>query len=625
MMDTLRPAKGLPALLGEGGGLLPLLPVFLWWAVWRGGQPPAVWLASLVFLCVAALLLVLARAPRMPRGPLLVALLAGLALVAWSGLSLLWAQGDRQAALLATLRLALFWLVLALPALWPPSAAALRAGLVVFVAAVAAGGVSALAAGGVPLVDGRLVAPTDYVNATAVLFGSGALVAVALAARAGTGWLWRAVFVGAAAPLLGLSLLAESRGATAALAVTVIIALVLSPWRTRFAAHGLAAVVVLAIGAPSLLHVRTAALAAAHPSLGGQGTLLALLALGFGAGALCAFAEPRMPHIPRMWTAIAVLAALAGAVLAVAALPRAIDSLTHPDYTQLDRSSTRFSGDLGSFRPSYWAAALKIGARHPALGVGSGGFAEAYLAVRTNQVAPLHAHDAWLEAFAELGVPGLLLLLAVSVALALALWPGRRRALLGAAALPSLYLALHALFDWATVFPAITGPALAFAASAAMLARPASVPLPRWPAVLLVGLATVAGVQLVAARLVERAYAEWPTDPAAAFADLHHAARLAPLDASPALGEGVIDIELGRSAQDAFHRAIARDHRNWFPYYALGLLAAARGERGRALEMYARAAALDHDEHALQRAYAALNGGYTLDPRTEILRTLAEN
>jgi O-antigen ligase len=67
-------------------------------------------------------------------------------------------------------------------------------------------------------------------------------------------------------------------------------------------------------------------------------------------------------------------------------------------------------------RIDLWADAVRISGDHPVTGVGAGGFEETSPTARASRDTK-PAHSTWLEAAAELGLPGALLLLA------LALWP----------------------------------------------------------------------------------------------------------------------------------------------------------------------------------------------------------
>jgi O-antigen ligase len=116
-----------------------------------------------------------------------------------------------------------------------------------------------------------------------------------------------------------------------------------------------------------------------------------------------------------------------------------------------------FTPAMAGNRTFYWHAARHAGLAHPLGGTGAGTFAADY----TGYPPARDAHSLYLQAFAELGVVGLLLVLAlVAVPLAVAL----RRGL----AVPAAGLAVYAVaagVDWDWQLPAVTVAALALAAS----------------------------------------------------------------------------------------------------------------------------------------------------------------
>ena len=109
-------------------------------------------------------------------------------------------------------------------------------------------------------------------------------------------------------------------------------------------------------------------------------------------------------------------------------------------------------------RADYWHVARSVVSAHPLAGTGAGTFVAEYA-----RTPPAHdAHSFYLQAFAELGVVGLLLAVAlVAVPLGLAVWRG-----LAAPAAGLAVFALHAGIDWDWQLPAVTIAALALAAAA---------------------------------------------------------------------------------------------------------------------------------------------------------------
>jgi O-antigen ligase len=98
-------------------------------------------------------------------------------------------------------------------------------------------------------------------------------------------------------------------------------------------------------------------------------------------------------------------------------------------------------------RLDQWRAAVEVGADEPLKGVG----AEAYfLASRDEQGghAVLYAHNVVLEAFAELGVVGLVLVLVIVAGTIAAAWRARGTYAAALMAAPALAFVLVNLVDW---------------------------------------------------------------------------------------------------------------------------------------------------------------------------------
>lgn len=235
-----------------------------------------------------------------------------------------------------------------------------------------------------------------------------------------------------------------------------------------------------------------------------------LLAAGTGAAVLA------WRHIPRRWLGPAVLALGLACLAAMAVATRAkLDVMR--DFK----------------RPQIWRAALAVAAEHPVLGAGPGEFANAFLkhnfpagyGTGVYRARAEHAHSEVMEALAQFGVPGTLLLLA-------ALWasfaPGppessswTREAGLAAASA----MAAQCLIDNMLHLPALG--LLFFSALAvarAPEARSAAAEGPLWRGFVWAGLLSAA-VAWVPGVLVERWRAQGGTEP------LLRAVRLAPADA----------------------------------------------------------------------------------------------
>jgi len=634
-------------MLRDAPALLLTAPLWIWWALVEGGYPPAVWLLSVPYLTAAAAMLTL-LVPRPPlRGARRVAVVALGILVAWTWLSVLWAA-DRGSALLGAERTLAYALAFALPVLWPPGVRGIRVALLTVVAASAAAVAVSLAATADATESfaesGRLVAPTGYVNATAALWATGAVTALVVAADALRSVPVRAAALGVAAALAGATLLTQSRGAVAGAVVALAVAFALMPHRIRLAVGTLLLAGGVLLALDPLLDVRrtatagdpTAALASASRVLAilGAGTAVAAAALVLAERALPASetAARRAAHASRI---VAAVLAVGAAVAFVAAVGNPVSwagdryrDFKVADYSQLEQADTRFTGELGSNRYDYWRAAADAFAERPLLGQGAANFAAPYLERRRVDKAPLYAHSVWFQTLSDLGAVGLAALLAFCGALAVALaaaWRRSRRperAAVAAATVPLVYLVVHASADWVSFFPALAVPALALAGAASgvgIVHGDGRRPRRSGRAAVMVGLALLglsAVAPLAAARLTDHADSIWRAEPDQAFRALRDAEVINPLSARAPLLRGVLALELGArgEALEGFRVAARRDRSAWYPRFALGLLAAASGERAGARRWLSEAAERNPREPRIREAIRRSRGGRALEP-----------
>lgn len=638
-------------ILGEGAGVLVPMPLWFWWAVWRGGYPPSVWTGGLVYLALATVLLSRMLGLERPSGTRLVAIAVASGLWAWEALSILWA-GDQGAAVHGAERTLVFLLAFVLAVLWPPSPRALRVAVAALPCIALLGGASALGGAlGSPhsLVDGRLAGPTAYANASAALFIMGALPALVTATDSTRRPALRVVMLSLAGMLTALALLTQSRGVVAVGIATLAIALIGVVERFRLAIGTAFVASCVAVESSTLLAVRVAA-HHGNPDPALRRAAFAILAIGLALAAIgtalvwlerAVRPEPR--HVRRfslVARAALALALVGGCCAFVAtqgnpvawAQARWKDFKT-PDYRTLEAAPTRFGGSLGSNRYDYWRVAVAVAGERPLSGFGIDNFEAQYLRRRHTQKAPLYAHSIWFGALAELGVPGLLLLVAfvgATAALVARAWrsaPTSRRALVVAASVPAIALLVHSSADWVQVFPVLSVPALGLLGGAVSLApgrRPAA---PAGSAlgfgVLAFALAVtlVALPVLVSERLQERAVAISGPHPSAAEHDLDLAADIDPLNAAPLIERGLVAVNAGRlgTARQAFSAAAGRDGSDWFTRFALALIDAREGRPRMARRELDAAVALNPRDAIVRSVRGPLARG---EP-TSVAQTLA--
>jgi hypothetical protein len=278
--------------------------------------------------------------------------------------------------------------------------------------------------------EGALLAqPLGYANALAALVAIGVVLCLGLGARARTQRARAALLAMVPVDAAALTL-THSRGAAVALAAGLLVTVMCSEDAAPVVRAALVAAPgsVLAAAAASISRLSDGnATPPAHAALA-----VGAVTLGCAAGTaiVAARARPswRLPHVPRLAIALALVAATSGVVAANAS--------TEP-------------------RASFWRVAWHDFEAHVAGGSGAGTFALAW--VRSGLVASrgsvLDAHSLYLETLAELGIVGLIVLL---VFLALPLVHANLRSGNGSIAAGAYVVFLvHAGLDWDWEMPAV--------------------------------------------------------------------------------------------------------------------------------------------------------------------------
>src|SRR4051794_8225726 len=319
-----------------------------------------------------------------------------------------------------------------------------------------------------PEAGARLSYPLGYWNGDAIVFGIAAGLALWLSRRAASGALRWAAAASLPAVLLALYF-TYSRGGLLATAVACGCLIVLSHDRlwllATFAAGALGALpAVIAVQANNSLAENL------HDSeVAGEG-LLVLVVLA--AGTLLAVAvvmalkrmEQRQGRLtdraiaasrnPRVLRGIALVGALIVLAAALAVGGRAWDQFSSPDLQPPGSSGEHFTQLSGSGRTEFWRVAIDAFEEKPAVGHGAGTYRFSWHLLRDNSVANLDAHSLYLQAFAELGLIGGLLVLAMVATLlwaGIAAWraaEGPQRDLFAALLGSCLAFAICSAIDW---------------------------------------------------------------------------------------------------------------------------------------------------------------------------------
>ena len=338
---------------------------------------------------------------------------------------------------------------------------------------------------------GRLRVPFGYWNATGLMAALGLPVCLWAGTRPATGRLLRSLSVPALVVLLTTLILAYSRGALLAAVIALAAWFALVPLRLR-------ATLLLTVGAIGAA-IPTAWALAHHAITHDNATLVSRTAAGHTFGlvlvvvlavsALAGFITIRamdgvtlQPRVRRrigtgllLALALVPLVALAGA----AASSRGLTGQISHEWTTLTSTTPPTSvgnnagrlGQLGNSRGLYWSEGLKVGEHAPLAGVGAGGFDTARTRYTTNSLAVAHAHSYVIETFADFGLIGIALSLALLTTWALA----ARRTLRGPPADEGqaaeriglitmlavvVTFGVSSLIDWTWFIPGVTVPAL---------------------------------------------------------------------------------------------------------------------------------------------------------------------
>jgi O-antigen ligase len=467
----------------------------------------------------------------------------------------------------------------------------------------------------------RLAYPLGYWNADGAMFGMAAALLLWMSRRAAWTGLRRLSAALLPAVLLALYF-TYSRGGLLAAAIAVACTIVLSRDRLWL----LATLAIGVLGAlPAVLAVQARqSLADALPNQAAvdQGVTVLLILVAGTVLALTLFellrrAERRggrltgraleLSRNPSLLRGVAVAAAVLAIGAAIAIGGRAWDQFSSTDVQFPDQPEQHFSQFSGAGRHDFYRVAIDAFEEKPVAGTGAGTYEFSWERHRSIDLPVHDAHSLYLEAFAELGLLGGLLVLALVATL---LWTGFRAwrmapyparegyaALLGV----SLAFAVTAGTDW---FWEIAGLGAVFFGACGVLvaARCTQLAAEVDPgsfaaseerrfglAVGGLALAWIAAVALIGPLLVDRELDA--SKSAAAGGDLTSAVdhaetarSIEPFAASPYVQLGLLAEAGGdyATAAERLTQAIAREDRNWQLYYLRSRVEEEVGERAAA-------------------------------------------
>jgi uncharacterized membrane protein YqhA len=583
-----------------------------------GGYFPATpAIAAIVLAQILLVRLVQAQHPFEGLAPLtLVAIAALAAYAAFALASALWSHSTGR-ALIELDRVWLYLLVLTLFGTVRASIANMRwlvRGLAIGATVVCVAGLVSRVAPDVwhtapDVANERLSYPVTYWNALGLLATLGILFTAHLTCSLGERRLVR-VLAAAVLPLLGATLFFTfSRGAIAAAAIGLVMYAMVA--RPRALSGGALAVIpptavliVVAYHANLLDTVDPTTPAAV--SQGHHVALVAGVCVIVCAALRLLFAarlDPRLARLAgRSWMpprakVAAVISLVVVAAVAVPALgvPRTV---AH-DWNRF-ASGAQPKGERGDLRqrltdPSnnqrtvLWKVALDGFSDSPAHGHGAGMFQTIWDRRRPRYIYTVNAHSLYMQAMAELGIPGvaLLAILVGGVLGGLAVRArGARRSLYGALLAAGLVWALHAGVDWDWEMPVITLP---FFAAAGLALSPREGGRPGWTPThntrLVLGvlcLATLALPVLIIGsqrHLDDAEHALYASDCRAATGAALSSIDWLDVRAQPYEVLGYCDLKRGfpHLGIEAMRQAVNRDPGNWETYYGLAIAQASDG------------------------------------------------
>jgi hypothetical protein len=475
----------------------------------------------------------------------------------------------------------------------------------------------------------RLRGPVEYWNALALLIAVSLPLWLWIAARRShVVWLRALGVVALFFSFVALALTASRGGVLVSLVAVAVWFALGSPRLESAAALALAAVPALPVSVWALERDGLTEAGAASAVRSRDGAWLGVLLV---VGAVAVFlavvavvrAEERTAPTEaqrRRAGRLALLAAGAGAlVLLVAALIRvgdpvdwadaSLDEFRNPPSVQVSQGSERLGTVSSNHRWTWWSESWQVWRDNPVLGTGAGSFALARLPIRDDTQRPLEPHNLAVQALAETGVVGFLLLAGFALAAgwavagALRRLEGADRAAAAALAAGLAAYAAHSLIDMGYDYVAVSAPFFLVIGVLLVAGRPPALERKRSPlAAVAVGLVTV----VTAASLLSPWFAERRLDASldrSLAGDLAGAERAAeqaqmlnPLSVEPLFVEAALAEGAGRldEAEELLRDAVRLQPQNPETWYQLGRFRfESRNDPAGALVLLDRSYALD--------------------------------
>jgi hypothetical protein len=460
----------------------------------------------------------------------------------------------------------------------------------------------------------RLSDPLGYWNSLGIFAVVGILLAAGFVVDAKTSWA-RSTAAASVVVLATTVYFTYSRGSWIALGLGLAYLLAVTPRRLRTVAALLVVALPSALGV--LLASRSDALTHVDASLArattdGHRLALALLGLALATAGLTALlkaAERRITLTRRVRLAIgaALLAAVVAAPTILIVREGGPIALTRDAWDAFRENRGRTSSDLdrrlfsfsGSGRVQLWRAARDVYVDHPVTGSGAGTFERFWQGRDDADFKVRDAHSLYVETLAELGPPGLGLLVAtLLVPLGAGLAVRRQRLLPAAGAAYAAFL-VHAGVDWDWELSGVTLTALLVGCLPVIAARGRGLHTLA-PSARAIGCAAALVVSLGAMVVflgngaLDRAQRAVASESYAdAVEEANRARRLMPWSPWPLITRGDAQLAAGlpSAAAASYRRAIDIDVGEWRAWFGLALSTEGRVRRAalaRAHRLYPR-------------------------------------